>query len=72
VAADQAYKQTHENLIAFIQHVIIYVDTHGNDLQLWGFPVNKAFFNTVLSVGAAQALTLMVSIVNSLTATSET
>jgi hypothetical protein len=72
VAADQAYKQAHENLIAFIQHVTFYVDTHGNDLQLWGIPVRRAYFNTVLSVGAAQAIALIVSIVRSLGATSET
>ena len=66
MANNADYIAAHVSMIDFLRHAAHYVDTHGDELKLFGVSLRFVYIRVVLGVAGTQFATLLFTVIRSL------
>ena len=65
VASRADYVAAHQAMIDFLKHAVHYVETHGDELELFGVSLRFVYIRVVLGVAGGQVVTLILALIRS-------
>ena len=68
VSESPTYVAAHMAMIDFLNHVVRYVEAHGDELKLFGISLRFVYIKVVLGVAGTQFVTLLLTAIRSLAA----